>query len=526
MRRVFTTRPDTTVPPTTVSTTAQAVPPKLTVKKFINGRDDHALVTAGEDMTITYRVSNEGSMRIDDIRLTDAVKEGNAALQQAIDAQLGKVAPFALAPGESRDVEVTVTAPPDDASSDSAQLAILKEIKGSDGKWRDAESEQDAAPVKPGDDMQLRYTVTNTGSVELAGVDVVDKVTRLDEGDAAAFTNEINAALAEVGRNLSLEPGESKTITVTVKAPEGYHVNEAIATAPPVVTEETVVSSVPGTTGPSTTNPGSLTTFATTVTVTPNTPTNKAQSTPTSEVPPVTTTITPKPVTTTQVVTTTEKPDVVTTTRTTPVTTVQTVTPEPQTFVTTVTLPASTVTEVPVTTTTTQLPPKDDVLGKCVANAVRSPILYMVPLLAIGNMFGEVAAPYVKAINDQFNEISAEIQDEIRRKTPSYDFGIHGGHDNEQAAELRATVDAANRMLQELASRPDVQEYGKWAAIAMGVVVAGSRHPQQRLVHHRPPWRRPGAGVGVRVGVGCSVRHGDHLRDDDGPARHGDPGSW
>lgn len=435
MRRVFTTRPDTTVPATTVSTTAQAGSPKLTVKKFINGRDDHALVTAGEDMTITYRVSNEGSMRIDGIRLTDAVKEDNAALQQAIDAQLGKVAPFALAPGESRDVEVTVTAPPDDASSDSAQLAILKEIKGSDGKWRDAESEQDAAPVKPGDDMQLRYTVTNTGSVELAGVDVVDKVTRLDEGDAAAFTNEINAALAEVGRNLSLEPGESKTITVTVKAPEGYHVNEAIATAPPVVTEETVVSSVPGTTGPSTTNPGSLTTFATTVTVTPNTPTNKAQSTPTSEVPPVTTTITPKPVTTTQVVTTTEKPDVV---------------------------------------TTTQLPPKDDVLGKCVANAVRSPILYMVPLLAIGNMFGEVAAPYVKAINDQFNEISAEIQDEIRRRTPSYDFGIHGGHDNEQAAELRAKVDAANRMLQELASRPDVQEYGKWAAIAMGVVVAGS----------------------------------------------------
>lgn len=92
-----TTEPGKSVPPTTVSTTAQAGSPKLTVKKFINGRDDHALVTAGEDMTITYRVSNEGSMRIDGIRLTDAVKEDNAALQQAIDAQLGKVAPFALA---------------------------------------------------------------------------------------------------------------------------------------------------------------------------------------------------------------------------------------------------------------------------------------------------------------------------------------------------------------------------------------------------------------------------------------------
>ena len=106
-----TTLPGRPVPGTTVSTTARANSPLLEVKKFINGRDEHALVNAGEDMDITYRVTNKGTLPIDGIRLTDEVKEDNAELQQAIDAQLGKVAPFALEPGESMDVTVTVKAP-------------------------------------------------------------------------------------------------------------------------------------------------------------------------------------------------------------------------------------------------------------------------------------------------------------------------------------------------------------------------------------------------------------------------------
>lgn len=620
-----TTLPGTTRPGTTVSTTARANSPLLEVKKFINGRDEHALVNAGEDMDITYRVTNKGTLPIRDIRLTDEVQEDNAELQQAIDAQLGKVAPFALEPGESMDVTVTVkapagrhdnvagvtvppvtipattipgttnphttvpetvvpstvvtvTAPPDDASSDSPQLEILKEIKREDegdDAWRDAEEAGDALPIGEGETMELRYTVRNTGSVALEGVDVVDNVTRLDEGDADEFTALINDELEKTGRGLALEPGESAEIVITVAAPAGYHVNEAIATAPPVTATETVVSSIPGTTNETTTVPGTVTTETTVVERTPNTPTNKAQSTPTTgaapcdcevttitETPaPVTTTkagkvttVTPDPVTSevtitetpdpvTSEVTTTEIPepivttvvqtqDPITVTRTTPVTTVQTVTPEPQTVVTTVegpevtttpdvpgqvvvvvddsgktvtevaptpvdgytppvtatatytlppvvteTLPQVTVTEVetstPAVVTPTGTPDEGSVLGRCVANAVRSPILYMVPLLLAGQVLGEVAAPYVKAVNDQFNQISAEIQDEIRRKTP--DFG-HGrrGHENEQVAELRAKAEAANRMLQELAMRPEVQEYGQWAAIAAGVVVAGS----------------------------------------------------
>ena len=574
-----TTLPGTTVPGTSVSTTARANSPQLSVKKFINGRDEHALVNAGEDMEITYRVTNNGTVRVDGVRLTDQVKEDNAELQQAIDAQLGKVDPFALAPGESREVTVTVkapagrhddtvnvtvppvtipattipgttnpnttipgttvpatvvtvTAPPDDASSDSPQLEILKEIKRADDgddAWRDAETEADALPVAPGEAMQLRYTVRNTGSVELSGIDVVDEVTRLDEGDAGEFTAEINAALEAEGRNFALAPGEEKVIVVTVTAPAGYHVNEAIATAPPVTATETVVSSIPGTTNETTTVPGTVTTETTVVERTPNTPTNKAQSTPTTGVAPCdceikTTTITPAPVTTTEAgkvttitpdpvtsevtVTTTEPgkvatvtPDPVTsevtvTTTPAPVTTteagkVTTVTPDPVTsevtvtttpapVVTTVegpavteTLPQITVTEVTTTTSEPLVDEGNDILGRCISNAVRSPILYMVPLLLASQVLGEAAAPYVKAVNDQFNKISAEIQDEIRRKTPNFGYGRRG-EENEQVAELRAKAEAANRMLQELAMRPDVQQYGQWAAIAAGVVVAGS----------------------------------------------------
>ena len=609
-----TTIPGTTEPGITETATARANSPKLEVKKYINGRDDNALVTAGEDMDITYRVSNPGTIRVDGIRLVDKIKEDNADLQQAIDAQLGQVEPFALEPGESRDVTVTVEAPagrhddtvnvtvppvtipgttlpgttvpptvvtvtadPDDASTDSPQLEILKEIKRADeddDAWRDAEVEGDALPVAPGEDMQLRYTVTNTGSVALTGVDVVDKVTRLDDGDADAYTKQINELLEKEGRNLSLDKGETKVIEITIKAPEGYHVNEAIATAPPVTATEIVVTSVPGTTNETTTVPGSLVTSTTTVERVPNTPTNKAQSTPTAdcdcevttvtETPdPVTTTLAgelttivpdpvtsevtvtqtePKPVPTTVVetpdpVTTTlagelttivpdpvtsevtvtqtepkpvpttvvETPEPITVTRTSPVTTVQTVTQDPVTVtqtpdpdrvvvivdeggkgVTTVqptprpeggapSTETVTYTLPPITadTLTTTVTPRENVLERCVANAVRSPILYMVPLLLAGQVLGDLAAPYVKQVNDQFNRMSAEIQDEIRRNTPDWGFGRRG-HDNEQAAELRARVDAANRMLQELVSQPDVQKYGQWAAIAAGVVVAGS----------------------------------------------------
>ena len=201
-------------------------------------------------------------------------------------------------------------------------------------------------------------------------------------------------------------------------------------------------------------------------------------------------------------------------TRTTPVTTVQTVTPEPSTVVTTI--PGPTVTSTPrgpaqvvvvvdenenavttvsptpdggytpeaTTTTTYTLPPvgtktltvtptTTNVVNKCVANAVRSPLLYMVPLLLAGQVLGDLAAPYVAQFNDRFNQISNEIQEEIRRNTPDLGFGRRG-QENEEAARLRARLDEANRQLGQLVNTPEVRELGKWAAGALGVVGAGS----------------------------------------------------
>ena len=194
---------------------------------------------------------------------------------------------------------VTVTAPPDDAASDTVSLEILKEIKrATDGEdaWRDAETPADALPVAPGEDIQLRYTITNTGSVPLNNVALIDEVTELAE-EKDKFQEAINKAIEaklaeEFPDGINLEPGaeNAATVEITVKAPKDYHVNVAKVTAPPVVTEETVVSSIPGTTEPGTTNPdttvpgttvpGTVTTETTQVTITPNTPTNKAQSTP------------------------------------------------------------------------------------------------------------------------------------------------------------------------------------------------------------------------------------------------------
>ncbi|OHR18432.1 hypothetical protein HMPREF2791_00455 [Corynebacterium sp. HMSC034A01] len=58
-------------------------------------------------------------------------------------------------------------------------------------------------------------------------------------------------------------------------------------------------------------------------------------------------------------------------------------------------------------------------------------------------MLGEVAAAYVNAVNEQFNRISAEIQDEIRRKTPNFGYSRRG-QENGQVAELCAVESSAS----------------------------------------------------------------------------------
>ncbi|WP_269508975.1 SdrD B-like domain-containing protein [Corynebacterium faecium] len=112
-------------------------------------------------------------------------------------------------------------------------------------------------------------------------------------------------------------------------------------------------------------------------------------------------------------------------------------------------------------------------LDRCVANAVRSPLLYLVPVALLGAFGGEIARPYMGAINEQVNQINAQFQEAMRRNTPDWGQGGRGGRDNDQFAELRGQIDAANRRIAELGQDPNVQRFGTVAAGIIGLIAAG-----------------------------------------------------
>ena len=483
--------------------------------------DGHYLVNEGE--TLAGESSRDFQVAVTYAPNGDITSEqwDNAGVCEA-NTQRGLVNVVRLegeTPGKEGDNSDCVIVPP------TSELTIDKTVNG-----QDADTEDDYPAVKPGDPMVIQYVLTNNGPVTLTEVGIEDVVEQGD-GEQKALQEEINAALAEqLKEKLTLEPGESRVITIQVTAPESVHKNAARPVVPPVTVDKpsTVPSTtrppltvppvtlpkttIPGTTLPGTTVPG---TTVPPLTLTPEITTDRGGSTPTTDTP----TPTPTPCDCTKTTVTKTLPEV-TVTRTTPVATVQTITPTPEVVVTTVTGPTETatseapgqvvvvvdeddktvtrvaptptdsyvpkvthtatytlpplstqtvtVTDTPVTSTT-----KTSVINKCVANAVRSPLLYMVPLVLAGQLLGDAAAPYVAQINDRFNQISNEIQEEIRRNTPDLGFGRRG-QENEQVAQLRARVDEANRQLGQLMNRPEVREYGKWAAVALGVVVAGS----------------------------------------------------
>lgn len=112
------------------------------------------------------------------------------------------------------------------------------------------------------------------------------------------------------------------------------------------------------------------------------------------------------------------------------------------------------------------------VLDRCVANAVASPILYLVPVALLAAVGGQVGAPYMDVINQQVAQINAEIQAQFSRNTPDWGTG-NRGNDNDQFGELRAQIDAANRQLQQLAADPNVRQVGTIAAAILGVAALG-----------------------------------------------------
>ena len=289
-----TTIPEREIPGTTVSTSAKANSPKLEIKKYINGFDDATDVVPGEDMEILYRVSNTGQMRVDDIKIVDEVTEGaeKDKLQQEINAELEDLPAFSLEPGAYRDITitvkapagghrnvanvtvppttipgseipgttnpyttvpgtsvpskvVTVTAPPDDARSNSPKLDIKKVINGYD----------DGDVVKPGDEVTITYIVANTGTTPVKGVTIADEVTE------AKDVNEWDKAIQDQLKNveaLDLAAGEVKEVEINLTAPDGYHVNVARPVVPPVTVPPVTIpeTTIPGTTNAVTTIPG------------------------------------------------------------------------------------------------------------------------------------------------------------------------------------------------------------------------------------------------------------------------------
>ena len=154
--------------------------------------------------------------------------------------------------------------------------------------------------------------------------------------------------------------------------------------------------------------------------------------------------------------------------------------PVTETVTETVPVPTPPVTEtvtetVPVPTTKVEQPNGKTDNGaweRCVANAVASPLLYLVPIAVLGAVGGELARPYMGAINEQLAKVNADIQAAMRRDTPDRGHG-GAGRDNDQFAEIRAQLDAANRQIQAIGNDPNIQRFGTIALGVLGLVAAG-----------------------------------------------------
>ena len=134
-----------------------------------------------------------------------------------------------------------------------------------------------------------------------------------------------------------------------------------------------------------------------------------------------------------------------------------------------------TVTETPVTNTTeVQVQSSNDFLAKCWANATQSPYLYLAPIALIGAVGGELARPYMGAVNEQLNQLNAQLQGAFRRDTPEWGDGGRGADREDPFAEFRAQIDAANRQLQQMAADPNIQRLGGIAAGVLGLIAAGT----------------------------------------------------
>ena len=139
--------------------------------------------------------------------------------------------------------------------------------------------------------------------------------------------------------------------------------------------------------------------------------------------------------------------------------------------------PASANTTSATATATATTEPKgssgNGVVERCFANAVRSPILWAIPIALLGQVGGKLAEPYIGQFQAQLNQMNAQLQEEIRRNTPDFGFGRLGQR-NEQYERLVQQVNEANQQLQSYANRPEIQQLGRIGGVVLAVVAAGA----------------------------------------------------
>lgn len=194
---------------------------------------------AGEDLKVTFEVTNTGKVKLTNIKVTDDVITGADAIScpaSELDAGASMLCEATLkggvAAGKTHKNTATVvgTPPkdpdgtqPEDVTDDNPahawapgtpKIAIVKKINGDDA------NEAPGVKVPVGSEMNIEYLVTNTGDVELTDVTVTD-----DKVDASAISCP----------ETELAPGAKMTCTATLSAPDPtvQHTNTGVVVGTP-----------------------------------------------------------------------------------------------------------------------------------------------------------------------------------------------------------------------------------------------------------------------------------------------------
>lgn len=271
-----------------------------------------------------------------------------------------------------------------------------------------------------------------------------------------------------------INPIKRATAEVEIQAPE--------VPTPPTETPTTTVTTTETTTATTTATTTETTTATTTADCdcAPTTVTATETATTTEKVPEPTTETTTATTTATEKATVTEKvsePTTVTATATETATTTATEKATETVTTTVTTTPAAPVDPkdpTPTVTATSTPTAPGKTVERCFANAIASPLFYLVPVGVLAAVGGELARPYAGALNEQLARINADIQAAFQQDSPDRGRNGRTPRNDDPSSALRAQIAEANRRFQEIASDPNVQRIGTVAAVIFGLAAASA----------------------------------------------------